>query len=107
MSDLESCRKRAVVVQPGEGESYWQPVPACGFVEVAVADRGDGAAGFDAGIQEVAPGGHVRLHAHSAHDELILVLAGRGTARVDGEAVLRAARRIIDLDAYTLALIRP
>ena len=52
------------VVQPGEGESYWQPVPANGFVEVAVA-QGDGSgARFDTGIQEVAPGGHVRRHAH-------------------------------------------
>ncbi|MEJ2131839.1 MAG: insulinase family protein, partial [Gammaproteobacteria bacterium] len=28
-------------------------------------------------------------------------------AAVDADAVLRAARRVIDLDAYTLALIRP
>ena len=71
------------VVQPGEGESYWQPKPASGFVEVALAQRAEHAANFDVGIQHVAPGGRVRLHAHESNEELILVLEGRGIAIVD------------------------
>jgi quercetin dioxygenase-like cupin family protein len=72
------------VVQPGQGESYWQPVPARGFVEVAIAQRDDDGPRFDAGIQEVSPGCEVRLHAHGANEELILVLDGEGEAVVDG-----------------------
>ena len=72
------------VIQPGEGESYWQPVPANGFVEIALAQHRDTGLGFDAGIQEVAPGAHVRRHAHEVNEELILVLDGHGTAELDG-----------------------
>src|SRR5216683_2011353 len=36
MSDTEEVRGRAVVVQPGEGPSYWQPVPANGHSDPAL-----------------------------------------------------------------------
>lgn len=78
------AEKKSRAIQPGEGESYWQPVPANGFVELAVAQalNSDGP-GFDAGIQEVAPGCFVREHVHLENEELIIVLDGEGTVSID------------------------
>lgn len=74
-------------VQPNTGESYWQPVPANGFVEVHVSrHRTETHTSFESGVQEVAPGGHVREHAHDPNEELILVIEGQGTATIDGVA---------------------
>jgi 2,5-dioxopentanoate dehydrogenase len=53
------------VVQPNETESYWQPVPANGFVEVHVSrHRHQTVNPFESGIQEVAPGHHALSGAH-------------------------------------------
>ncbi len=79
-------RGEAFVVQPDEGESYWQPVPANGYVELRVSHlRHPSIEGFDTGIQAIAPGGFVREHQHDEYEELILVYEGEGTALVDGE----------------------
>ncbi len=44
----------AFVVQPNAAESYWQPVPANGFVEVHVSQhRHQTVTPFESGIQEV------------------------------------------------------
>ena len=76
---------RGFVVQPGETESYWQPVPANGHVELHISNDLDPTiTGFDTGTQEVAPGCFVREHQHDDQEELILVYAGQGTAVVDG-----------------------
>ena len=74
------------IVQPGEAESHWQPVPANGFIEVHVAPRNtdmDTPIGF--GRQHVAPGGYVREHAHDKNEEIIHVVAGTGHAIIEGE----------------------
>jgi len=77
---------QSFAVQAGEAESYWQPVPANGFVEVHVScHRHATVSPFECGIQEVAPGCHVREHAHDPHEELILVIDGEGTAIIEGE----------------------
>lgn len=74
------------VVQPGEGESHWQPVPANGFIDVLMSPALVGMeTKFGFGRQTVAPGGHVREHAHDRNEELIHVVAGRGRAVIDGE----------------------
>ncbi|MBX6321077.1 MAG: cupin domain-containing protein [Rhodospirillaceae bacterium] len=73
------------VVQAGEGEAFWQPVPANGFVEIKLTPRRvRSRIRFALGTQTVAPGGFVREHAHAAADEIIHVLAGRGVAVIDG-----------------------
>ena len=57
----------AFAVQPNTSESYWQPVPANGFVEVHVSrHRHQTVTPFESGIQEVAPGCFVREHAHDS-----------------------------------------
>ncbi|MCP5155802.1 MAG: cupin domain-containing protein [Ectothiorhodospiraceae bacterium] len=77
---------KAYVVQPDSGESYWQPVPANGFVEIHLSrHRVESRTPFESGVQSVAPGCFVREHAHDRHEELILVYQGEGEAIVDGE----------------------
>ncbi len=77
-----------LVVQPGEASSYWQPVPANGFIDVIVAPGRvamEHPIGF--GTQTVPPGCHVREHAHDRNEEIIHVLKGKGRAVVDGKDV--------------------
>jgi mannose-6-phosphate isomerase-like protein (cupin superfamily) len=88
MSEVAAVTERegeVLVVQPGEAASYWQPVPANGFIEV-IAAPGQVAMehpiGF--GTQLVPPGCHVREHAHDRNEEIIYVLEGRGRAVIDG-----------------------
>ena len=74
-----------VVVQPGEGREFWQPVPANGFVRCILASQEIGAeAGFAMGTQTVAAGCFVREHLHPDNEEVIFVLEGRGEALLDG-----------------------
>lgn len=76
---------RVVVVQPDEGESFWQPVPANGYAEVRVSHRKDpGITGFATGIQVIAPGCHIREHVHPAQEELLFFFEGTGEAIIDG-----------------------
>ncbi len=87
MTSATMTKKKSRAVQPGEGESYWQPIPANGFVELALAQaKNTNGPGFDVGIQEVAPECAVREHVHDRHEEVIIVLEGNGTAMIDGEA---------------------
>jgi mannose-6-phosphate isomerase-like protein (cupin superfamily) len=76
---------RAFVVQPDEGESFWQPVPANGYAEVRVSHRKDpGIRSFATGIQVIAPNSYIREHVHSAQEELLFFFEGRGEAVIDG-----------------------
>jgi quercetin dioxygenase-like cupin family protein len=78
------------VVGPGEGESFWQPVPANGFVRNILSQNPlsgamtRGEANFSLGTQTVAPGCFIREHTHADNEEVIFVIEGRGTARLDG-----------------------
>jgi len=82
MTDLGALH----VVQPGAGRSYWQPVPANGFIDVLMApDMVAMEQKFGFGRQTVAPGCHVREHAHDRNEELIHVVSGRGRAVIEGE----------------------
>ena len=73
------------VVGPQAGDSFWQPVPANGFVRNILNQATTGAvAEFSMGTQTVAPGCFIREHTHEREEEVIFVLAGRGSARIDG-----------------------
>ena len=50
------------VLQPEEGESYWQPRPANGYATVKVNPDNCSSNQVTVGIQVVAPGGYVREH---------------------------------------------
>ena len=74
------------IVQPGEGESHWQPVPANGHVSVLLAPHLVAMEhALAMGTQTVAPHSRVREHAHDRNEEVIHCLAGCGVAIVDGE----------------------
>ncbi len=74
------------LVGPDEGQSFWQPVPANGFVR-CILNSGEVASrtNFSIGTQTIAPHAHVREHTHHAHDEIIHFLSGQGLARLDGQ----------------------
>lgn len=74
-----------VVVQPDEGESFWQPVPANGYAEVRVSHRRHPAIrSLATGIQVIAPGSCIREHVHPREEELLFFFEGQGEAVIDG-----------------------
>ena len=79
-----NARGRAVVMQPDDGPSYWQPMPANGFVHLKLTPETTGCEDFLSGVQTVAPGGRVREHFHDAQVEVAVVLKGRGRFVADG-----------------------
>ena len=60
MNQTEAVRGRAVVVQPDQGESYWQPVPANGHADPTLTPTTTGFDALSMGYQTIAPGGRVR-----------------------------------------------
>ena len=84
--ETNAARGRAVVMQPGQGPSYWQPVPANGHADPKLFP---GNTGFDAlsmGFQTVAVGSRIREHSHGEQVELQICFRGRGRVMVDGVA---------------------
>ena len=81
---MDTIQGHAVVVQPDEAPSYWQPVPASGHADPTLTpDR----TRFDAlsmGYQTIAPGARVRQHSHGDQIELQICFRGRGRVVVDG-----------------------
>lgn len=84
MSTTSSVKGRAVVVQPGHGPSYWQPVPANGHADPTLTPAQTGFDGLSMGYQTIAPGGRVREHSHGDQVELQICFRGRGRVVVDG-----------------------
>lgn len=85
MTDV-AAKGPMMLVPPGGGRSYWQPVPANGFVHCLLAAAEIGAeTPFSLGTQTVAAGCHVREHVHPDHEEVIFVLQGTGHALLEGE----------------------
>jgi quercetin dioxygenase-like cupin family protein len=85
MSDAERIRGHAVVVQPGEAPSYWQPVPANGHADPTLPPALTRYDGLSMGYQSIAPGGRVRPHSHGTQVELQICFRGRGHVVVDGK----------------------
>jgi quercetin dioxygenase-like cupin family protein len=88
MSDNDSIRGQAVVVQPGEAPSYWQPVPANGHADPTLYPARTGFGALSMGYQTIAPGGRVREHSHGDQVELQICFRGQGHVVVDGVAHL-------------------
>ena len=80
----DGARGRAVVVQPGEGPSYWQPVPANGHADPMLYPGSTGFAGLSMGYQTIARGGRIRAHSHGSQVELQICFRGRGRVVVEG-----------------------
>lgn len=84
MSTIDQVRGHAVVIQPGQAPSYWQPVPANGHADPTLFPANTGFEGLAMGYQNVAPGGRVREHSHGGQIELQICFRGRGRVVVDG-----------------------
>ena len=84
MPAIESARKHAVVMQPGDGPSYWQPVPANGHADPTLYPENTRFPGLSMGFQTVAPASRIREHAHDDQIELQICFRGRGRVVVDG-----------------------
>ena len=84
MMTIPTARGRAVVVQPDEGPSYWQPVPANGHADPKLTPDRTGFPPLSMGYQSIAPGGRVREHSHGEQVELQICFRGRGHVIVDG-----------------------
>lgn len=84
MSTVDQVRGHAVVIQPGQAPSYWQPVPANGHADPTLFPANTGFDGLAMGYQSVAPGGRVREHSHGGQIELQICFRGRGRVVVDG-----------------------
>ena len=82
----KQSRGAAFVVQPDEGQSYWQPVPANGYAEVLVSKRNDPSIkDLSAGIQVIGPRSFIREHQHGTEQELLFFFEGTGKVLVNGE----------------------
>ena len=86
MNPIEAARGRAVVVQPEEGLSWWQPMPANGHADPKLVPADSGFGTLSMGYQTIAPGGRVRPHSHSAQVELQICFRGRGSVVADEES---------------------
>ena len=84
MSTAGDVQGHSVVVQPDEGPSYWQPVPARGHADPKLYPANTGFPGLATGFQTVAPGGRIREHSHGGQVEVQICFRGRGRVVVDG-----------------------
>jgi quercetin dioxygenase-like cupin family protein len=73
-----------IVLQPEEGQSYWQPRWANGYSIVKLSPKQAGPADLAMGVQVIAPGGFVREHSHTPNREILFCFEGKGTVLVDG-----------------------
>jgi quercetin dioxygenase-like cupin family protein len=80
----QAARGHAVVVQPDQGPSYWQPVPASGHADPKLMPANTRYPGLSMGYQTIAPGGRVREHSHGGQVELQICFRGRGHVLVGG-----------------------
>jgi len=86
MSDTDRARRRAVVIQPDDGASYWQPVPANGYAQPKLTPDRTGFDGLSMGYQTIAAHSRVREHSHDKQVELQICFRGTGRVVVDGES---------------------
>ena len=84
MSTTESGRGGAVVMQPEEGPTFWQPVPANGHADPKLYPANTGHSGLAMGYQTIAPGSRVREHSHGDQVELQICFRGGGRVVVNG-----------------------
>ncbi|MGE4338103.1 MAG: cupin domain-containing protein [Pigmentiphaga sp.] len=82
----EYIKGPARVMDPEEGDSYWQPAPHKGYMTIKMGPgvAGDPDPGFAFGIQVLPEGCHVREHGHARNIEILFVYEGTGYAEMDG-----------------------
>lgn len=85
MSETDAPRfgRWSKVVLPGEGRSYWQPLPSRGYVDVNLTPADMPYDHFSSGIQVLPAGCSVREHGHQQNHELIFIYEGTGRAEIE------------------------
>ncbi len=81
-----AVRGHAVVMQPGDGPSYWQPMPANGHADPVLFPANTGFESLSMGFQTVAPRSRIREHSHGDQIELQVCFRGQGRVMVEGIA---------------------
>lgn len=76
----------AIVMQPDEGPSFWQPLPANGHADPKLTPAVTGFEEFSMGYQTIPPGSRVRRHRHRDQVELQICFNGQGTAVIGDRA---------------------
>jgi len=84
MSKTKEIDHHAVVVQPGSGPSYWQPVPANGHADPMLFPGNTKFEGLSMGFQTIAPRSRIREHSHPDQVELQICFRGEGRVVVNG-----------------------
>ena len=84
MSSADRVRGHAVVMQPSDGPSFWQPVPANGHADPKLVPDNTRFEGLSLGFQTIAPGSGIREHSHGDQVELKVCFRGKGHVMVDG-----------------------
>ena len=88
MNPMESARGRAVVVQPDEGRSWWQPMPANGHADPKLVPAETGFGTLSMGYQTIAPGSRIRPHSHGEQVELQICFRAGGPRSRTGSVTL-------------------
>jgi len=83
MTQKEDSRGHAIVMQPDDGPSFWQPVPASGHADPKLFPANTKFEALSMGYQTVAIGGRIREHSHADQIELQICFSGRGHVVVD------------------------
>jgi site-specific recombinase XerD len=84
MQTIETARGHAVIIQPGDGPSYWQPIPANGHADPTLYPENTRFPGLSMGFQTVAPGSRIPEHTQDDYIELQVCFRGRGRVVVNG-----------------------
>ena len=86
MQQSAAARGHAVVMQPNDGPSYWQPVPANGHADPVLSPQNTRFDGLSMGFQTIAARSRIREHSHGDQIELQICFRGNGRVVVDGIA---------------------
>ncbi|HEX4810619.1 MAG TPA: hypothetical protein VH325_16905 [Bryobacteraceae bacterium] len=79
-----SHKGNSIVLQPEEGDSYWQPTPTGGYATIKISPENCCSNFLSMGVQAIAEGGYVREHWHAKHEEILFCFEGEGEVLVDG-----------------------
>jgi mannose-6-phosphate isomerase-like protein (cupin superfamily) len=82
---MKQRNPRSIVVGKDEGESFWQPKKAGGYITMKVSPWNLINATHTVFLQELPPGGMVTQHYHEHMNEIFIGLSGQGIIIVDGK----------------------
>ncbi len=73
----QAANAPGIVLQPEEGQSYWQPIWANGYSIIKLSPKHAGPENVAMGVQVIAPRGYVREHSHDPNQETCSALPER------------------------------